>query len=61
MSENSNYPMGVNGSHPHFNWQDPPECLHCTWTLDEDWSFCPNCGEPIDWAEIRGEEWWKCS
>lgn len=54
----NNYPMGVDGSHPYFNQPDPPECLNCGFELEEDWRFCPHCGERIDWKEINGEEWW---
>lgn len=55
MSENSNYPMGVNGSHDYFNWPDPPECLNCTATLELEWEFCPYCGAHIDWDELEEE------
>jgi predicted amidophosphoribosyltransferase len=61
MGENSNYPMGVNGSHPYFNQPDAPECPKCVADIEPDWEFCPYCGTHIDWAEIRGEEWWRCS
>ena len=61
MSENSNYPMGVNGSHDYFNQPDTPECPKCYADISLDWEYCPYCGERIDWAEINGEEWWKCS
>ncbi len=46
-----NYPDGVDGTHPHFNPADPPECLNrdCMATLEPDWSFCPYCGWHIEW------------
>ena len=68
MSENSNYPMGVNGSHDYFNQPDPPSEPYCpndecmepiehSW-----WNYCPNCGQEIGWGkwdELRGD--WQCS
>lgn len=44
-----NYPMGVDGSHPYFNQDyDPPRCKRCGMELDEEWSFCPWCGEKVE-------------
>lgn len=51
-----NYPMGVNGSSDYFNQPDPPECVHCGVRLEYDWTFCPNCGERIDWSEVYGDD-----
>jgi predicted amidophosphoribosyltransferase len=47
----SNYPDGVNGSHPYFNPDEPPECRKCHAEVDEEWAFCPWCG-----AELRGDD-----
>ena len=63
MGAGSNYPMGVDGSHPHFNQPDQPECQdkHCMATLELDWEFCPFCGWHIEWENWdaeRGE--WRC-
>ena len=52
MSENSNYPMGVNGSHDYFNQPDTPECPKCYADISLDWDYCPYCGERIDWEEV---------
>lgn len=44
---NSNYPMGVNGSHDYFNWTEP-KCPACGADLDhEEWAYCPWCGVDI--------------
>ena len=53
-----NYPMGVNGSHPHFNQPDAPECQNrdCNATLEAGWEWCPYCGWHIDWDEV-----WKAA
>ena len=54
-----NYGYGVDGTHPHFNEPDPPECANnkCMAQLEPDWEFCPYCGEHIDWEadEYRRE------
>lgn len=48
----SNYPLGVDGSHPYFDEPtDPPECRKCRRDVDPDWAYCPWCGEPAR------EEW----
>ena len=51
----SNYPSGVDGSHPYFNQPDPPECPNrdCMATLEPEWEWCPYCGWHIDWDEIE--------
>lgn len=56
MSENSNYPMGVNGSHDYFNWQDL-KCPECGADLDhEEWAYCPWCGVDLIHAQALNEE-----
>jgi len=60
----TNYPDGVDGSHPYFNPPPVPECQNrdCMAELEFDWEFCPFCGWHIDWENWdakRGE--WKCS
>ena len=58
MSDNSNYPMGVDGSHPYFNQPDPPECMNekCCASLETDWEFCPFCGMHIDWDAYEEDD-----
>ena len=56
---NSNYPMGVDGSHDYFNQPDPPECPHCCCELMEEWHYCPMCGKPLDWDEIYGAVYYE--
>ena len=52
MNGNSNYPLGVDGTHDYFNEPDPPECPRCYTTLEADWNYCPSCGESIDWEQL---------
>lgn len=57
MSDNSNYPMGVDGTHPYFNQPDQqsdPYCPNdeCMEPLTQWWwNYCPNCGHEIDWGK----------
>ncbi len=60
MDKITNYPLGVDGTHPHFNEPDPPECQNrkCCATLEYEWEWCPYCGWHIsweDWDAKRGE------
>ena len=59
MSANSNYPMGVDGSHPHFNAPDL-YCPICEADLESVWEFCPYCGANVEqswreYAELGGD------
>ena len=49
-----NYPMGVNGSDPYFNWDDPPECPNCNADLKPAWDYCPWCGAKV--THYEGDE-----
>ena len=31
-------------------WETPERCPICMEHLSRDWSFCPECGRPTDWA-----------
>jgi len=45
-----NYPDGIDGTHPHFNPPNDPEC-QCGATLDWEWDYCPWCGEYVGHEE----------
>ena len=30
-----------------------PECPECGGTVDAEWTFCPWCGERIDWERVE--------
>lgn len=53
-----NYKPGTHAYDPHAPWNEPdaPECLNveCCATLDAEWTFCPYCGERIDWWTVWG-------
>ena len=53
----NNYPDGTWSGDPRAPWNepDPPECLQCYAQLCEDWSFCPYCGEAIEWDKYESE------
>lgn len=53
MGANSNYPMGVDGTHPHFDWPDPPECPECYAEVDADWLYCPWCGARLEGGDAE--------
>ena len=48
---------------PQLDINDEPiwECPYCGdrygRRLDEEWTYCPDCGEKLDWKYIRGEIW----
>lgn len=47
----SNYPDGVDGTHPYFNEPNPPECPECGAELDER-GMCRDCEDvPFDYGE----------
>lgn len=48
---NSNYPDGVNGSHPYFNPEDG-DCPDCGEFMSNDWNYCPYCGAELPGAQM---------
>ena len=54
-----NYPDGTWSGDPKAPWNapNPPECTECFTEVEEDWQYCPYCGERIDWQadEYRNE------
>lgn len=46
----SNYPDGINGSHPYFNPTD--ECPSCGENMLYDWNYCPYCGCELPGAQM---------
>ena len=56
MGAYSNYPDGIDGSHPYFNQPDAPEetweCPECGYVAsDDEMRYCPYCG-----IELQHEE-----
>lgn len=49
-----NYPDNVWNGDPRAPWNQPdkPECPECLAQLELDWSYCPYCGNAIDWEEL---------
>lgn len=39
---------------PNYTEKPAPECPDCGMTIDEAWTFCPYCGERIDWWTVWG-------
>lgn len=56
MAGVTNYPDGIDGSHPYFNVQDA-ECPECGEEVEYvEWEYCPMCG-----TKLRRDEYLGCS